>query len=87
MEFARKSTALICFCLLLQLPAWAGSAPIAPQKTPPRAQVEASPTDYHPSRFVGNQQPARQGGMLLLVAGISLMFLSPLVLERVNKAV
>ncbi len=87
MRFAQKSIALLSFCLLLNLPAWAGSAPTDHPASTPKVEQAAAPTDYSPAALYSRPQATRRGGMLWLVGGIALMFLSPLVLERVHKAV
>jgi hypothetical protein len=84
MRFALKSIALICF-FSLSLNLFAGSAP-ASTSDETEIVLPASKTDYSSNQLYStNAEPVREGGMLILIAGIGLLFLSPLVLERVNK--
>ena len=85
MKVALKSVfTLFCFCSL-SLAVFAGQAPTKQTQT-----VDSQHQNIDAHQMVaksyeiqyGSQEPTRKGGILILVAGIALMALSPLALDR-----
>jgi len=85
MKVALKSIiTLICFCSL-SLAVFAGQAP-----TKQASSIEDTHQSIDAHQMVaksyeiqyGSHEPTRKGGILILVAGIALLALSPLALDR-----
>lgn len=85
MKVALKSLFALLCCCCLSLSVYAGQAPqerttatiVAPSENDAHQQAaQAYKLQYAPS------EPTREGGVLILVAGIALLFLSPLALAK-----
>ncbi|MEL7340457.1 MAG: hypothetical protein AAGM67_08235 [Bacteroidota bacterium] len=85
MKVALKSLIALLCCFCLSLSVYAGQAPqerttatiVAPSENDPHHQAaQAYQLQY------GQTEPTRKGGVLILAAGIALLFLSPLALAK-----